>query len=91
MPADQHKIEPILTAHGLIPLSANAPGSAPYCEDFNEALCGSSNTPACASNPAGIPIVSTLCGNNITEFGEQCDDGNVTAGDGCDAYCQREN
>ena len=34
-------------------------------------------------------IVSATCGDAIldTEFGETCDDGNVTPGDGCDASC----
>jgi cysteine-rich repeat protein len=30
------------------------------------------------------------CGNRVVEPGEQCDDGNRTAGDGCSASCQRE-
>ncbi len=28
-----------------------------------------------------------ICGNGITEPGEQCDDGNLVNGDGCDANC----
>ncbi len=28
------------------------------------------------------------CGNGIFNLGEECDDGNVTAGDGCNASCQ---
>jgi cysteine-rich repeat protein len=27
------------------------------------------------------------CGNGIREFSEQCDDGNLVEGDGCDAMC----
>jgi cysteine-rich repeat protein len=30
------------------------------------------------------------CGNLLVEAGEQCDDGNTTAGDGCSASCQAE-
>jgi cysteine-rich repeat protein len=30
------------------------------------------------------------CGNGLTEGGEQCDDGNLVAGDCCDATCQFE-
>lgn len=41
-----------------------------------------------------VTIVNPACGNNITEFlaanAEQCDDGNTTAGDGCNATCQVE-
>ena len=33
---------------------------------------------------------SAVCGNSITEAGEQCDDGNVVAGDCCSATCQYE-
>ncbi|MCB9851929.1 MAG: PQQ-dependent sugar dehydrogenase [Phycisphaerales bacterium] len=36
---------------------------------------------------AGPPPV---CGNNIVENGEQCDDGNTQAGDGCSPTCQNE-
>lgn len=31
-----------------------------------------------------------VCGNNATEPGETCDDGNVSAGDGCSATCKVE-
>ncbi len=31
-----------------------------------------------------------VCGNSAVETGEQCDDGNTTAGDGCDNNCQNE-
>ena len=31
-----------------------------------------------------------LCGNSVVEDGEECDDGNTEAGDGCDASCQDE-
>jgi cysteine-rich repeat protein len=31
-----------------------------------------------------------VCGNGTPEFGETCDDGNTTPGDGCSADCQNE-
>ncbi|PWB39001.1 MAG: hypothetical protein C3F02_01165 [Parcubacteria group bacterium] len=31
-----------------------------------------------------------VCGNNIVESGEQCDDGNTANNDGCSATCQNE-
>jgi len=31
-----------------------------------------------------------VCGNHQVEAGEQCDDGNTTAGDGCSATCEQE-
>jgi cysteine-rich repeat protein len=33
---------------------------------------------------------SPVCGNGVVESGEQCDDGNTTPGDGCDASCMLE-
>lgn len=32
----------------------------------------------------------TLCGNGTLDAGEQCDDNNLTSGDGCDAFCVDE-
>lgn len=37
-----------------------------------------------------IDETCAICGNNVTEFGEQCDDGNLANGDGCSASCQIE-
>jgi cysteine-rich repeat protein len=34
--------------------------------------------------------VSGDCGNDVEESDEQCDDGNTTSGDGCNAVCQTE-
>ena len=31
-----------------------------------------------------------VCGNGDTEYSEECDDGNLDAGDGCDAFCSIE-
>ena len=39
---------------------------------------------ACAAPPASV------CGDSKTTGSEQCDDGNTTPGDGCDAACQVE-
>src|SRR5262245_48782165 len=36
------------------------------------------------------PLVLKPCGNGHLDSGEQCDDGNTTAGDGCSALCQFE-
>ncbi len=35
-------------------------------------------------------IVRPQCGNGILEHDETCEDGNRTAGDGCDEYCREE-
>ncbi len=41
---------------------------------------------------AGVCVVKPYCGDKIvqTSLGEQCDDGNTTPGDGCDAQCHIE-
>lgn len=31
-----------------------------------------------------------ICGNNVVEAGEQCDDGDTSSGDGCSSTCQLE-
>ena len=31
---------------------------------------------------------SNFCGNNITDEGEECDDGNLVDGDGCSSLCK---
>ena len=36
------------------------------------------------------PPVDPVCGNNVVESDEQCDDGNVVNGDGCDSICRIE-
>ncbi|MFZ4057382.1 MAG: DUF4215 domain-containing protein [Ferruginibacter sp.] len=33
---------------------------------------------------------TAICGNNVVDFGESCDDGNLTNGDGCSATCTFE-
>ncbi len=37
-----------------------------------------------------VPDTGVVCGNNLVETGEECDDGNTTPGDGCDENCQFE-
>jgi cysteine-rich repeat protein len=43
-------------------------------------------------NNAGVPgtIPPAVCGNSAVQSLEQCDDGNLVAGDGCSATCTRE-
>ena len=38
----------------------------------------------------GTPMSNAVCGNNLVESGEECDDGNTLPGDGCDSSCQIE-
>jgi cysteine-rich repeat protein len=43
-------------------------------------------TPYTYPHPLTVPV----CGNYITEMGEECDDGNTEAGDGCSNDCMTE-
>ncbi len=43
----------------------------------------------CANNSCLLAPLS-VCGNGVVEIGEQCDDSNAVAGDGCSATCQTE-
>ncbi len=38
----------------------------------------------------GVSCATPTCGDSIVNDGEDCDDGNTSAGDGCDAECQFE-
>lgn len=40
--------------------------------------------------PDVYQVIDAVCGNGVIEFGEECDDGNATPGDGCDDLCQLE-
>ena len=42
------------------------------------------------SNGVCIPLEEPICGNNIVETGEQCDDGNLLNNDGCSSICEIE-
>ncbi len=45
------------------------------------------------AQPMGVVVHcvrGALCGNKIVEAGEQCDDGNLVAGDGCSPSCKDE-
>jgi cysteine-rich repeat protein len=51
----------------------------------------SGNTAAVASYVVKIKVVPPSCGDGVIQPGsEQCDDGNVAAGDGCGSTCQAE-
>lgn len=49
---------------------------------------GNINPPIGNPNPqAPNPNQGGVCGNGVLESGEQCDDGNLTDGDGCSSIC----
>ncbi len=45
---------------------------------------------ACLNPCTGGSTPGPVCGNGMKEAGEQCDDGNTSNGDGCNASCQKE-
>jgi cysteine-rich repeat protein len=47
-------------------------------------------TPLEINELMGSGVTPSICGNNILDSCEQCDDGNVINGDGCDDSCQIE-
>jgi cysteine-rich repeat protein len=48
-------------------------------------------TPAAVLEPTpDLPPCTAVCGNGVTDPGEECDDGNTRACDGCSPGCRRE-
>jgi cysteine-rich repeat protein len=50
-------------------------------------LAGEGVRPVCVGDDHRLYICGPVCGNNIIETGEQCDDGNTASGDGCSSQC----
>jgi cysteine-rich repeat protein len=44
----------------------------------------------CVLDTSGCSVVTVGCGNGLVSATEECDDGNLNAGDGCDANCLME-
>ena len=57
------------------------------CQDYGYANAAGLSCLACDWSTSGCAAV---CGNNVVEPGEQCDDGNAANGDGCGGACQFE-
>ncbi len=80
--------------------NSGAPGGPFFCTTACDPDCNNNGSPDNCDlsgndcNINGIPDdcdgAVCVCGNNVVETGEQCDDGNVTNGDGCDEFCQFE-
>jgi cysteine-rich repeat protein len=62
------------------------------CDDTNDSANDFRAVPPAPINNAGTAgtIPPSTCGNNVLEGLEQCDDGNLTGGDGCSAVCTFE-
>ncbi len=61
-------------------------GGSLFDTDFDSVPDGC--TSSCLAT--GSQSYSAICGNSSLEFGEDCDDGNVTDGDGCSSDCLNE-
>lgn len=64
----------------------NSDGCSSICEVEDEYTC-SQEPSVCESTSKPTPA---NCGNGVINFGEECDDGNVVSGDGCDQACEVE-
>ncbi len=89
---------PLLSRTGAVSFQlgqySTVPGTYAVC---NVALCDAvgnchdyTNDLAGLGFPTQFTVTRAVCGNGIVEPGEQCDDGNTTNGDGCDATCHVE-
>jgi cysteine-rich repeat protein len=59
-------------------------GDYVYLGDYNKLLV------LCVDSACQAECPAVECGNGIVEPGEECDDGNLIAGDGCDPLCAWE-
>ena len=75
----------------------NAPGEECDVDDLDELTCsivgGSAEsnplcTPGCTFDFS--PCGEFSCGDTVLDPGEECDDGNMTNGDGCNEFCEWE-
>ena len=68
------------------------PGNLDACDDTNDSTNDFRSVVPAPRNNAGMPgtIPPSVCGNNVVQSLEQCDDGNLVTGDGCNASCLRE-
>ncbi|MFH1585139.1 MAG: DUF4215 domain-containing protein [archaeon] len=54
----------------------------PVCGDYE---CNGDET--CSTCEMDCGVCEPICGNEVVEYGEECDDGNLINGDGCNDYC----
>ena len=69
--------------------SAQAPNLAPGMYYVRVSASPKALTPTFAYKLA-LSLTTDICGDGIVTGGEQCDDGNLAAGDGCGTTCQLE-
>jgi cysteine-rich repeat protein len=73
----------------------NGTGGTYQCSDYLDndidLLVDYPADPGCTGPTDNDEWNGPICGNNLTEPGEECDDGNLINGDGCDQFCRIEN
>jgi cysteine-rich repeat protein len=71
---------------------ANVAGATDLVAGTYYVVVSQQNAAALGAYTLDVTVTPATCGNDITEQngGEQCDDNNTTAGDGCNATCQLE-
>jgi cysteine-rich repeat protein len=83
----------LITGLALAPAALLAPGcssSHGADDDTGTILFDAAGIDVGIRADGGVDAYMAACGNAIIEGGEECDDGNTAAGDGCDASCDRE-
>jgi cysteine-rich repeat protein len=60
------------------------------CQDFGFWSGDLTCVAGCVLSTGWCNVAPPVCGDGILHAGEQCDDGNQTAGDGCSSTCQVE-
>ncbi len=87
-PADQGQAKLAQFAWDGLQCSPSTPCCATSGDPLTDATCAALDTTS--FYPGGFWPGNVACGNGILDPGEQCDDGNVIAGDGCSANCTIE-
>lgn len=83
----------MISAHGVEKLERAAcnDGIDNDMDGFTDYAGGDAGCDSVDDNDEVDEIVIPVCGNEVIEDGEDCDDGNLIDGDGCSAICTIEN
>jgi cysteine-rich repeat protein len=79
---------PPVCGNGTCEPTENCLGCWADCRTWGNSICDES----CGECPLGAHqnLAECACGNGTLNCGEQCDDGNLTNGDGCNSTCNLE-
>lgn len=67
--------------------SSKVPGVVP---PLNDAAADQTDDSVVDQVPTPFDVIHLSCGDGVLGIGEECDDGNLAAGDGCTAHCRLE-